>query len=380
MKTMFKIYAKKMFGVRYERLAKAIFIDLIVFWGLHSSGFRIQIRPFILYLMVSTFTAGVMRQTLSAEAQADDMMNLLMLPIKRKAFIFGYVSVLGGYTVLIRAGVLVAAVSAIAPWNSLEIICGILCACNAVLMTAAVYSWRKRQGSGVIWAGAFTASIFLLQDAGIFLAVVVGNVLAAAVLLCGADAYSFYRKEGRRKQLMRVSRRHSVWRYLFRYLTAHKNYLANTAVMWGAACVLPVMFGQMESRSALPVGFAVLSINTPVCILLSCDPALEQAVRLLPGQKKAFCIPYCLFVFLCNTIADAIYLVSWELQTGDVTAAAVWMGAFFSFQSAVMSVLLEWFFPLRGWKTQSDLWHHPRKYAVPVLMMLEAGMAGRFLG
>lgn len=352
MKTMFKIYAKKMFGVRYERLARAIFIDLIVFWGLHSSGFRIQIRPFILYLMVTTFTAGVMRQTLSAEAHADDMMNLLMLPIKRKAFIFGYVSVLGGYTVLIRTGVLVAA----------------------------VYSWRKRQGAGVIWAGAFTASIFLLQDAGIFLAAVVGNVLAAAVLLCGADAYSFYRKEGRRKQFMRVSRRHSVWRYLFRYLTAHKNYLANTAVMWGAACVLPVMFGQMESRSALPVGFAVLSINTPVCILLSCDPALEQAVRLLPGQKKAFCIPYCLFVFLCNTIADAIYLVSWELQAGDVTAAAVWMGAVFSFQSAVMSVLLEWFFPLRGWKTQSDLWHHPRKYAVPVLMMLEAGMAGRFLG
>ena len=380
MKTIFKIFANKMFGVRYERLARAIFIDLIVFWGLYSSGFRIQIRPFILYLMVSTFTAGVMRQTLSAEAHADDMMNLLMLPFERKAFIFGYVSGLGVYTVLVRTGMLLAAVYAIASWSSLEIICSGLCACNAVLMTAAVYAWRKRQGAGMIWAGAFTASIFLLQDTRIFSAVTVGNALAAAVFLSGADPYSFYRKEGRRKQVRRVSRRHSVWRYLFRYLASHKNYLANTAVMWGAACVLPVMFGQMESRAALPVGFAVLSINTPVCILLSCDPALEQAVRLLPGQKKAFCIPYCLFVFLCNTIADVIYLMSWELQAGDVTAAAVWMGAFFSFQSAVMSVLLEWFFPLRGWKTQSDLWHHPRKYAVPVLMMLEAGIAGRFLG
>lgn len=39
----------------------------------------------------------------------------------------------------------------------------------------------------------------------------------------------------------------------------------------------------------------------------------------------------------------------------------------------VLSVLLEWFYPIRGWKIESDLWHHPRKYVVPVAMLLLAG-------
>ena len=41
----------------------------------------------------------------------------------------------------------------------------------------------------------------------------------------------------------------------------------------------------------------------------------------------------------------------------------------------VLSVLLEWFYPIRGWKIESDLWHHPRKYVVPVIMLLLAGVA-----
>ena len=46
------------------------------------------------------------------------------------------------------------------------------------------------------------------------------------------------------------------------------------------------------------------------------------------------------------------------------------------FRSAVGSVFMEWFCPVRGWKIESDLWHHPRKYIVPALMLLLAGVVG----
>ena len=36
----------------------------------------------------------------------------------------------------------------------------------------------------------------------------------------------------------------------------------------------------------MPLGLAVLCLNTSICILLSCDPGLEQAVRTLPEQAK----------------------------------------------------------------------------------------------
>lgn len=379
MRMIFKAFSKKLFGVRYERLRKTVFTDLIVFWGLHISGFQIEIRPSILYLMVSMFTAGVMWQALSSEDHVQNMKNILMLPFERKSFIVAYVFALGAYTFLLRTGALLAVVFAISSWSVLEIAGSILCACNAIVLTACIYSWEKYRGVGVIWAGAFMAFLFQAYDAGTFLLVVMGNALAAILLLGGADAYVFYDQMKRHKRAIKPNRRHSVWKYLFRYLMEHKNYLINTVAMWGVACMLPMLLGQMESMFVLPVGFAILSLNTPVCILLSCDPALEQAVRFLPGQKKAFCVPYCFFIFFCNMAADCIYLVSWQIQVGNVTILIIATAVFFSLQSAVASVLLEWYSPIQGWKIESDLWHHPRKYIVSVMMMLSAGMVGTVL-
>ena len=129
----------------------------------------------------------------------------------------------------------------------------------------------------------------------------------------------------------------------------------------------------MTGLSVAYIGFAILTLNTPICILLSCDRDLERAVRFLPGQERAFGIPYCLFIFSCNIAADVIFLCSWQIQNGGVTIWMIAGAVFFALQSAVLSVLLEWTHPIRDWKIESDLWHHPRKYIVPVVMMLLAG-------
>lgn len=50
------------------------------------------------------------------------------------------------------------------------------------------------------------------------------------------------------------------------------------------------------------------------------------------------------------------------------------MALFFALQSAIGSVLLEWLQPIRNWKIESDLWHHPRKYVVPLIMLLIGGV------
>ena len=146
----------------------------------------------------------------------------------------------------------------------------------------------------------------------VFFPAIAGSTLLAVLVLACADVYSFYLTDSRNKENVGTHENGSILRYLFRYLMEHKNYLINTAVMWGAACVLPVFLGEMGSTNVMLVGFAILTSNTPVCILLSCDPALEQAVRFLPGQKKIFLIPYCLFIFLCNMAAELIFLCSWK--------------------------------------------------------------------
>ena len=148
--------------------------------------------------------------------------------------------------------------------------------------------------------------------------------------------------------------------------------------MWCAALILPDFFGKMQNLFVVPIGFAILSLNTPICILISCDPDLEQAIRFLPGQKKLFCMPYCLFIFFCNMAANVIFLCSWQMKNNSVTTLTILNAVFFALQSAILSAAMEWFYPIRDGKIESDLWHHPRKYVVPAIMLLDAGVIQMF--
>ena len=49
--------------------------------------------------MVSAFTAGVMWQALSSKDNVVELTAMLMLPYRRREFVFSYVVVLGAYTV-----------------------------------------------------------------------------------------------------------------------------------------------------------------------------------------------------------------------------------------------------------------------------------------
>lgn len=380
MKMTGKAFAKKLFGAKYERMPRTLFMDVIVFWGLYIAGFQVQIASFIRVLMISTFTAGVMWQALSSKDNAVELTAMLMLPYRRREFVFSYVGVLGAYTVLTKTGLLFAVLMAVSAWKPIELVAIILCMIHAVLMAAAVYSVRKYWYVGGLWTAVIVSAILFLGSRTWFYLLLLVNGLFAVLILWRADGYDFYQKESRKSHgkayhVVRQGKRATLWRYFFRYLSCHKNYLLNTAVMWCVALVLPCFFREMTGLSVIPVGFAILCFNTPICILLSCDPDLEQAVRFLPGQKRRFCIPYCLFIFLCNMAADVIFLCSWRIQNGSVTVQMTAGAVFFALQSAVLSVLLEWFYPIRGWKIESDLWHHPRKYVVPAVMLLLAGDA-----
>ncbi len=282
---------------------------------------------------------------------------MLMLPFHHREFVFSYVGVLGTYTVLTKTGLLLAVLLAVSAWKSVELLEIILCIIHVILMAAAVYSVRKYWYAGGLWSAVIVSAILFMtiEDSQSVDSIVLGsellvgllllvNGLFAVLILWRVDGYVFYQKESKKSHAVRQRKRASLWRYFFRYLSCHKNYLFNTAVMWCVALVLPYFLREM-GLSVILVGFAILSLNTPICILLSCDPDLEQAVRFLPGQKRRFCIPYCLFIFLCNMAADVIFFCSWQIQNGSVIVQMIVGAVFFVFSlfnlpSAGFSALL----------------------------------------
>lgn len=224
----------------------------------------------------------------------------------------------------------------------------------------------------LLWGAGILLSVFYVRQLPVLFCIVFLSLGLAVLYLRSVNAYTFY-KPVSVKFLVKHSRKTgSVFIYLLRYLLTNKNYLINTFGLWGIACFFPLLLVQSEWLNTMPLGFAILCLNTPICILLSCDPGLEQAIRVLPGQATRFYSRYCLFIFFVNMTANTIYLFSWQLQYGGISSMDVFTAVLFAFQSAVLSVLLEWLRPIHNWKIENDLWHHPRKYIVPLLMMLVA--------
>ncbi len=257
MKMTGKAFAKKLFGAKYERLPRTLFMDVIVFWGLYIAGFQVQIASFVRVLMISALTAGVMWQALSSKDNAVELTAMLMLPHRRREFVFSYVGMLGAYTVLTKTGLLFAVLLAVSAWKPVELVGMILCMIHAVLMSAAVYSVRKYWYVGGLWAAVIVVAILLLGSRTWFYLLMLVNGLFAVLILWRADGYVFYQKESKKSHAVRQRKRASLWRYFFRYLSCHKNYLLNTAVMWCVALVLPCFLRKMAGLSVIPVGFAI---------------------------------------------------------------------------------------------------------------------------
>lgn len=159
MKMTGKAFAKKLFGAKYERLSRTLLIDVIIFWGLYIAGFQVQIAASVRILMISAFTAGVMLQALSSKDNAVELKHMLMLPQRPQEFVFSYVAVLGGYTVLTKTGLLLAVLLAVSAWKPIELAGMAISMLHAVFMAAAAYCLRKYWYVGGLWAAAIVSAI-----------------------------------------------------------------------------------------------------------------------------------------------------------------------------------------------------------------------------
>ncbi len=376
---LMKVFCKKMLGSQYERFRKNLLVCVILFASLNMAEFHIVIAPFVLYLMSSVVTFGVMWQALSSISNVDELRHILMMPVCNRKLSLSYVMAIGLYAIATISAPLLAAVFALADCSVIEVTGSILCVINAIWMSAAIYVHRRFRVVGIVWAMLLLAGMYFGNQWRGFIWILVGNIVLSIVCVSVANVYDYIEKITVCSGGFRGGKRYFVWRYILRYLYSHKNYVTNTFAMWGVAVLLPKFLGELGGSFVLPVGFAILTLNTPLCILISCDRSLEEAVKSMPGQIKKFMLPYAGLLFCSNLIADIIFLISWRVQIGMVTLLMVGIAIVFASLSALGSVTLEWFCPLRNWKIESDLWHHPRKYVVPGVMMLIAGVVGLLL-
>lgn len=372
-----KALLKQLFGAKYERVIKSLIACLILFLAACAAGINMEIATSVLFLTATSLSAGTMWQAIHSSGNTDRMAGLFMLPFTNRGMVFSFVLAFAGYTLLTIIFPVLALFFAVHEWSVLQITVALLCACNGCFMAAVWYAMTKKKKLiplAALWCVGMLLAIFFVKKVIVFTWIVLASLFLSCLILLTVDAYVFYRPVSAKPLIRRTKGTGSILLYLLRYLIMNKNYLMNTAGLCVIGGVLPMILGKFEDFYVMPLGFAILCLNTPICILLSCDPGLEQAVRVLPGQAGRFCIRYVFFIFFVNMVVSSVYLAVWQIQRGGVGSVEIMAAVLIALQSAILSVLLEWLHPIRNWKIESDLWHHPRKYIVPLIMLLIAGL------
>lgn len=373
-----KALSKQLFGARYERIGKSLWSGFFLFFALYTAEIRLAVAPFILFLTSAVFTAGIMWKALNASHNAEMLQGYFLLPFENRELTIPFVLAFGSYTLITKTVPVWVVFFAVSEWSILQIMVALLCGITACFCTAVSYVLLKQKKHWIValWSVSILGVIYGIRASEAVLLVMSVSLVAAIWFLLFVDPYTFYCPSRSNVIIRRTGKYGGIYTYLLRYLLTNKNYLINTLGLMVVACFLPLLFGQFKELNVMTLGFAILCLNTPICILLSCDPDLEQAVRVLPGQVSRFCIHYCLFIFAVHIAVSSIYLYSWQINNRNVMGRDFLVAVLFSMQSAILDVLLEWLRPIRGWKVESDLWHHPRKYIVPLLMMLIAAVVG----
>ena len=342
---LFSVFGKQLFGAKMEGLKRSLAVAGIVFFALYLAEFKIQIAPVVLYLTCTTFPFGIMWQALSSNQNARNLEGVLLLPFDNGSFVCYYVCAMSLYVLMNKSSIVLAVFFALGKWSIFQMIFALFCAvsgCIAAMFLFACKGCRK------------------------------GHILPG-------NAYAFYQPVKVQSVLRGRNTRGNMFLYILRYLCTNRNYLINTAGLCGVAVLLPMVLKQFEGMQVMPIGFAILSLNTPLCILLSVDRDLQQAVKLLPGQGSRFCVKYFCFLAGVNVCINTLFLISFRLQCGGMDGIMIVIAIVFALVSAVLSVAMEWYYPLLNWKLESDLYHHPRKYIIPSVMLLFAGIISVFL-
>lgn len=362
-----KALARAFFGPRYGRGARRLLVPVLLFAAVRGAQIALP-APVEAAALCAAFSAGAMVQALGDRRRLEELEELFLLPMPDRWFALSWGTVLAAHTLLTKTLPLWALLAALCPGRPGELAAALVWSAAACWGCAAGYGlFRRGRWVPVLLWGAGAAAVVVLGSLPVQLAGAAVSAGVAGVCLSQMGPWEFYRPAPARGPRRRRSG--GVLGYLFRALSADRRSWLNTAGLWAGACLLPLALAPASGRELLPVSLALCGLNTPAATLFSRDPALAQALVVLPGGGRRFWRGYVGFLAALYGAALVLCLGAWQLAWGAVGLADLAAVPLLTLEGALLAAALERWRPLRGWKTESDLWHHPRKYLVPLALL-----------
>ena len=374
---MYKLLARKLLGDRYSSALKTVLIAAIMGFGLHGSGFVLPMAQSVLIFTAVCFTGTIVIQTLSSKDNARCLRGLFAMPHDDRRCLREYAAAVGAYVLFTKASILIALLFAFVKLSPTDIVIFILSFLYALFGGFAAFGLFRRLPliSLLIAVVPFSLALLLPQPVPAIIALAAAD--AAVILLFSMlhmdDFYVQDSAKGKAKHSSR-SPKLIVPRYIIRYMLSNKSFLISTLFITGFGCFFAVMTEQQGFPMGCGIGLAFVSMNSPLATVVSSNRSLDRKLKALPDKTMQFFVPYAALVFCFDILVFAVFLTIFAIAGGQVDIRAFLAAGLFAVESAVCTAFLEDRFPITKWKSEPDLWRNPRKYILPLIFVLEAGL------
>ena len=373
---MFKLLSRKLLGERCRSLIKSIMIAAIIGGSLSTMEVNLSITQSVLIMFAIFYSGPIVLQALSSKDNARCLKGLFVMPCNERRTLWEYAAVIGIYTLFTKTILLFGLICGFTKLTTIDIIIMVVASFYSIIGTMIVYGLRKKLPivSALIIVAAAVLAFFLPKG----IMAIAGFAAADVVLLI---IFSFLKLEYFRvtesNSVKAVARRSSgssmlVPRYIIRYILSNKSYIISPLLIIAFAVYFTFTARQSGFPAVVGISLGLISTNSPLSVIVSSNRNLKSKLDVLPGKTKNFFVPYAFVIFCIYLLFYAIFLAAYFMIIKSVDYKALILSPIIAAESAILIAILESRFPITTWKTEPDLLHHPRKYIVPGIIMLEA--------
>lgn len=375
---MFKILSRKLFGKNFSRLLTSLLISAIIYIGLCQIGYNISVSSQVLSFINLFFSGTLMLQFLASENNAKYLKGFFAMPFNKKRFIMEYAAVMGLHVFVTKTLLVYSIIFAFAEIRLVEAVIlfsSFIFICFSAMLAFAFFKKTKIL-SLLVFIIAF-AMCFMLPESPITAIIYQITSVIYAIALLFVNPYKFmitssFKRKSKSYKKVKGSNL-LVAKYIFRHITSNKSYLINPSAMLAFASFIVYQFNSMGFNDGIVIALALITFNTPLAIIVSSNKSLHKKLNSTPNTIKNFYLPYGFVVFAFNIIFSALLIIISFLLGSQINIKTIIAAAIFPIQNRII-VLLEYNYPILNWHVETDLWHNPRKYIIPLTLIFEAAI------
>lgn len=296
--------------------------------------------------------------------------NYISLPISNSRFLLGFVFSLILVSLLERISFLLIVV--VVSNNNLLI--NIPVVVIGSILAILINVWililinKKRKLEWILVVAVLLSYIFVSYfDVSIFINISVMLLCNVISLIGILKEDSLYIAINRNKAAL-ITKFKYGGNYFFKVLMNEKIYIINTTML----LVLIVFLSAIQNDNFIvsSMVWAIGAVNTPVLTMLSSDPHLRRQAKMLSTKQQGIWSMYKRFVSIYFLLINGfILMLNVVLKNNDILIN-ICIFAVLSVIEPIIAFVLEDKFPLTNWQTKQELWKHPRKYILPLIVFL----------